>query len=40
LNPSVNAKEYVTPVTESVASTAPKKGRPPKSKVATADAVQ
>lgn len=40
LNPSVNAKEYVTPVAESVASTAPKKGRPPKAKVATADAVQ
>jgi hypothetical protein len=40
LNPSVNAKEYVTPVAESVAPTAPKKGRPPKAKVATADAVQ
>jgi len=40
LNPSVNAKEYVAPVVESVASTAPKKGRPPKAKVATADAVQ
>ena len=40
LNPSVNAKEYVAPVAESIASTAPRKGRPPKSKVATADAVQ
>jgi len=40
LNPSVNAKEYVTPVAESVAPTAPKKGRPPKAKVVTADAVQ
>jgi len=40
LNPSVNAKEYVTPVAESVAPTAPKKGRPPKAQVATADAVQ
>ena len=40
LNPSVNAQEYVTPVAESVAPTAPKKGRPPKAKVATADAVQ
>ena len=40
LNPSVNAKEYVAPVAESVAPTAPRKGRPPKAKVATADAVQ
>jgi hypothetical protein len=40
LNPSVNAKEYVAPVSESVATTAPKKGRPPKAKVVTADAVQ
>ena len=40
LNPSVNANEYVAPVAESVAPTAPKKGRPPKAKVATADAVQ
>ena len=40
LNPSVNAKEYVTPVAESIAPTAPKKGRPPKAKVVTADAVQ
>lgn len=39
LNPSVNAKEYVAPVVESVAPTAPKKGRPPKAKVTTADAV-
>jgi hypothetical protein len=40
LNPSVNANEYVAPVAESVAPTAPKKGRPPKAKVVTADAVQ
>ena len=40
LNPSVNAKEYVAPAAESVAPTAPRKGRPPKAKVATADAVQ
>jgi hypothetical protein len=40
LNPSVNPKEYVAPVTESVAPAAPKKGRPPKAKVVTADAVQ
>ena len=40
LNPSVNAKEYTAPVAESVAPTAPRKGRPPKAKVATADAVQ
>jgi hypothetical protein len=40
LNPSVNAKEYVAPVAQSIAPTAPRKGRPPKAKVATADAVQ
>ena len=40
LNPSVNAKEYSAPVVESVAPTAPRKGRPPKAKVVTADAVQ
>ena len=42
LNPSVRVQEnsnYVTPVA-STQSTAPKKGRPPKSKVVTADAVQ
>ena len=38
LNPSVNLADYT--VTESVAPTAPKKGRPPKAKVVTADAVQ
>jgi hypothetical protein len=40
LNPSVNIKEYMAPVTQSVMPTAPKKGRPPKSKVVTANAVQ
>ena len=38
LNPSVNANEYSA--TETVTPAAPRKGRPPKSKVATADAVQ
>lgn len=40
LNPSVNPKEYVAPESTSVAPTAPRKGRPPKAKVVTADAVQ
>ena len=41
LNPSVNLSDYSSvAATETVATTAPRKGRPPKSKVATADAVQ
>jgi hypothetical protein len=41
LNPSVNLSDYSSVTsTETVATTAPRKGRPPKSKVATADAVQ
>ncbi|NCX06062.1 MAG: hypothetical protein EBW68_09835 [Actinobacteria bacterium] len=40
LNPNVNANEYSATATATVTPTAPKKGRPPKSKVATADAVQ
>jgi hypothetical protein len=41
INPSVNLGDYSSvPATESVAPTAPKKGRPPKAKVVTADAVQ
>jgi len=40
LNPNLNATEYSAPVAESVAPTATRKGRPPKAKVATADAVQ
>ena len=43
LNPNVNANEYHAPVTavpETTTPTAPKKGRPPKAKVVTADAVQ
>ena len=40
LNPNVNATEYSAPATVTVTPTATRKGRPPKAKVATADAVQ
>ena len=40
LNPNVNTTEYSATAIATVTPTAPKKGRPPKSKVATADAVQ
>jgi hypothetical protein len=39
LNPSVNLADYMLAVPESVAN-GTRKGRPPKAKVATADAVQ
>jgi len=38
LNPSVNLADYA--MADPVVSTAPRKGRPPKAKVVTADAVQ
>jgi hypothetical protein len=38
LNPAVNLSDYT--VADPVVTTAPRKGRPPKAKVATADAVQ
>jgi len=40
LNPNVNATEYSAPATVTVTPTATRKGRPPKVKVTTADAVQ
>jgi hypothetical protein len=40
LNPSVNLSDYSAPETATPATSAPKKGRPPKAKVVTADAVQ
>jgi len=40
LNPNVNTNEYSATATATVTPTAPKKGRPPKAKVVTADAVQ
>ena len=43
LNPNVNANDYRAPtvaVPETATPTAPRKGRPPKAKVTTADAVQ
>jgi uncharacterized protein YukE len=40
LNPSVNLSDYSAPEAAISAPSAPKKGRPPKAKVVTADAVQ
>ena len=40
LNPNVNATEYSAPATVTVTPTATRKGRPPKAKATTADAVQ
>jgi hypothetical protein len=41
INPSVNLSDYSSvPAAETVATTAPRKGRPPKAKVTAADAVQ
>jgi hypothetical protein len=40
LNPSVNLSDYSAPEAAIPTPSAPKKGRPPKAKVVTADAVQ